>query len=562
MVKVIEDERAAVEGADAPVVVDFAETPPQTPEPTPSGRPSAELSMPEVTIEKLEAVHDAKGRMSRPWNRQGERQSIGKLLGTTFEGAAAYMKTTEEAMARAAMTTEERGELSAELLRRIDDCYAQIDELTREDATRAPANLDDVGTFPLKFDCPPEVSYPRKLPKPYMELYDNKWWFLRIFAHRHLYVRFLLQLWPNLAFLVAINLCLNGMSALGVKPPNFQEQLDSMQVQISLVLSLLLVFRTNSAYERYYEGKRAFGVVTNQIRQIIMNAHAFLAFHEDESGHLRVRERAESLCVLTTAGSEAQRVHELRERVRRQANVLLALLRQDLREKRCGFVPDSNLKDVPYSRHTWILDPSRPRLVDMLTPREVAAFGGVSSGSRVMLASHNLMDALQRLAPSLAQDKPFTECCTRNVQELLDASKTCQRIVDTPLPFTYTLILGVLLFLFVYSTPVVYWGRTNYERRRWYEMSGLLPSVVTAIFFYGVMQIAIEIENPFNFADVDHDLDEFAKKLHEETLAIAKAVAPRGAKCRDYWPTPRVHLDKFSGEGYRRKFSASTTFRD
>ena len=93
-------------------------------------------------------------------------------------------------------------------------------------------------------------------------------------------------------------------------------------------------------------------------------------------------------------------------------------------------------------------------------------------------------------------------------------------------------------------------------------MSGLLPSVVTAIFFYGVMQIAIEIENPFNFADVDHDLDEFAKKLHEETLAIAKAVAPRGAKCRDYWPTPRVHLDKFSGEGYRRKFSASTTFRD
>ena len=56
--------------------------------------------------------------------------------------------------------------------------------------------------------------------------------------------------------------------------------------------------------------------------------------------------------------------------------------------------------------------------------------------------------------------------------------------------------------------------------------------------------------------------DEFAKKLHEETLAIAKAVAPRGAKCRDYWPTPRVHLEKFSGEGYRRKFSASTTFRD
>ena len=190
---------------------------------------------------------------------------------------------------------------------------------------------------------------------------------------------------------------------------------------------------------------------------------------------------------------------------------------------------------------------------------------------------------LQRLAPSLAQDKPFTECCTRNVQELLDASKACQRIVDTPLPFTYTLILGVLLFLFVYSLPLTYWSRDDYSSRTWYHMSGLIPSVVTSIFFYGVMQIAIEIENPsvagvfllllrgrvtrararFNFADVDHDLDDFAKKLHEETLAIAHSVAPRGARCRDYWPTARVPSTRFSGEGYRRNFAeAYTTFRD
>lgn len=176
-----------------------------------------------------------------------------------------------------------------------------------------------------------------------------------------------------------------------------------------------------------------------------------------------------------------------------------------------------------------------------------------------MLASHNLMDALQRLAPSLAQDKPFTECCTRNVQELLDASKACQRIVDTPLPFTYTLILGVLLFIFVYSTPVVYWAKTSSERD-WHQMSGLLPSIVTSFFYYGVMQIAIEIENPFNFADVDHDLDEFAKKLHDETLAIALSVAPRGARSRDYWPAmAREQSVRHRGEGYRRKFAETFT---
>ncbi|KAH8051675.1 hypothetical protein JL720_15059 [Aureococcus anophagefferens] len=86
-------------------------------------------------------------------------------------------------------------------------------------------------------------------------------------------------------------------------------------------------------------------------------------------------------------------------------------------------------------------------------------------------------------------------------------------------------------------------------------MSGILPSIVTAFFYYGVMQIAIEIENPFNFADVDHDLDGFADKLHSETLAIAKTVAPPAAPCRDYWPTERDLSRRYVGEGYRRTYS-------
>ena len=384
-----------------------------------------------------------------------------------------------------------------------------------------------------------------------MELYDNRWWFIAIFARTHLVGRFVQQLWPNLLTLVFVNLVINLLDHLGVKSMP-SSQFDITQGLVGAVLSLLLVFRTNSAYERYYEGKKAYGVVTNQVRQIIMNAHAFLAFHEDASGHLNAR--YEPAAALRERAHEAEVVHELRERVRRQANVLLGVLRQDLREKRCGFVPECALHEVPYNKRTWILDPSRPRLVDMLTPREVATYGTVSSGARVMLASHSLMDALQRLAPSLAQDRAFTECSTRNIQELLDAFKSCQRIVDTPLPFTYTLILGVLLFIFVYSVPVAYWARTE-KRLHWYSMSGILPSIVTAFFYYGVMQIAIEIENPFNFADVDHDLDGFADKLHSETLAIAKTVAPPAAPCRDYWPTERDLSRRYVGEGYRRTYS-------
>lgn len=181
--------------------------------------------------------------------------------------------------------------------------------------------------------------------------------------------RFVQQLWPNLVTLVFVNLVINLLDHLGVKSMP-SSQFDITQGLVGAVLSLLLVFRTNSAYERYYEGKKAYGVVTNQVRQIIMNAHAFLAFHEDASGHLNAR--YQPAAELRERAHEAEVVHELRERVRRQANVLLGVLRQDLREKRCGFVPECALHEVPYNKRTWILDPSRPRLVDMLTPREVA----------------------------------------------------------------------------------------------------------------------------------------------------------------------------------------------
>jgi hypothetical protein len=95
----------------------------------------------------------------------------------------------------------------------------------------------------------------------------------------------------------------------------------------------------------------------------------------------------------------------------------------------------------------------------------------------------------------------------------------------------------------------------------------------TTFFYYGVMQIAIDVENPFNFADVDHDLDSFSKRLHDETLVVAREVAPPGTRCRDYWITERKGLaarngskrkkKKRTGEGYFKQVSEKlVTYHD
>ena len=416
----------------------------------------------------LQREQDWEDMKTHPW-RPHERVSIASAIRQSFTGAQGFMESTEKILgAKGGLKRKKhRNQVARDLIARLDDCYLRVESIADASSTsphrRAPPSFEDVGTFPFKLHAPDADEYPIKAPKPYMELYGDRWWFVKLFAHPQVVTRLLRQLWPHLFVVALFQLGINGLTALDVDPPvSVLRELEATQHLLGAVLSLLLVFRTNSAYERYYDGKKQYGIIANQVRQIIMNAYAFISFHEDPTGRLRQRYgRGLEL----DDEHEAESLHELRERVRRQAIVLFAVLRQDLRERRCGFVPSSTLKHVPFTRHTWILDPSRPRLVDLLTPREIVDFGRVSSGSRVMLACHNLMDALQRLAPRIAQDKPFTDACTRNVQDLIDAAKSCQRIVDTPLPFTYTLILGVLLFITV-TGHSPYKGKTHNDMLR------------------------------------------------------------------------------------------------
>lgn len=44
--------------------------------------------------------------------------------------------------------------------------------------------------------------------------------------------------------------------------------------------------------------------------------------------------------------------------------------RQSVRESREGFCPNSDMADVAFDPHTFALDPTRPRLCDMITEEE------------------------------------------------------------------------------------------------------------------------------------------------------------------------------------------------
>ena len=170
---------------------------------------------------------------------------------------------------------------------------------------KAKAAMGDAGRFPLKPEVPRPEDYPvKKNIKEHSEIFLDKWGFFMIVFHIRgtLFFRLVRQfvllaldvvlVWQlKQRRIIVTHLSCDADDApsagAGGTPDdcdrNFEHTLAAFSTAHALMagtLSLLLAFRTNSAYERFYEGKKLLGDVTNQIRQICLCAEGFNTFHE------------------------------------------------------------------------------------------------------------------------------------------------------------------------------------------------------------------------------------------------------------------------------------------
>lgn len=213
-------------------------------------------------------------------------------------------------------------------------------------------------------------------------------------------------------------------------------------------LGLLLVFRTNSAYARFWEGRAQWGTVMNASRNLAQLAT------------IHVHPLSIPLCA---------RFLEL------LAAFPLALAHSCL----AGSIP------VP------------ARVLDALGGRPS---GGLSPASAICL---ELRDALARLAPLLdssgCEGKSFAQMLfhqervsdmSRLVGELINALGACERILRTPVPLTYSRHTSRFLTLWCFSLPLVVYDALGWRT---------LPVVVGVCWaLFGIEEIGHLIEQPFN----------------------------------------------------------------
>ena len=90
-------------------------------------------------------------------------------------------------------------------------------------------------------------------------------------------------------------------------------------VLLNLVLGLLLVFRTNTAYERFWEGRRLWGNLINNIRNLAR--HIWVIILENEESDRREKE---ATLDLLAAFAVAIKTHLLQETLGEEIAVLLS----------------------------------------------------------------------------------------------------------------------------------------------------------------------------------------------------------------------------------------------
>jgi putative membrane protein len=201
---------------------------------------------------------------------------------------------------------------------------------------------------------------------------------------------------------------------------------------LGIILGLLLVFRTNTAYDRWWEGRKLWGQLVNVSRGL---AHQFDAMLEASAATRAIYARELTAFPLALAGH----------------------LRRP-RGEPGPHVPNAIVTTLQRTFHTDVREGHLPR------------------------------EAILSVAPQLAQ--------------LDDITGACERIRNTPIPFSYSSYIKQFVVLYALVMPFGLVEEFGYGT--------VIASMFTFFATMGLELLATEIEEPFGTDSNDLPLDDLA----------------------------------------------------
>ncbi len=225
----------------------------------------------------------------------------------------------------------------------------------------------------------------------------------------------------------------------------------------TLILGLLLGFRNRAAFDRWWEGRRLWGQLINDCRNLANKISAYVPEDAVQSSPFRKLLAAYPLA-----------------------------LKKHLRGEQFS------LDQLPGMVGEVAANPHIPMEISQRIFRQVSAWR--KDGKMVDVQFRNI---------------------DSHINGLLIVCGECERIVHTPIPFSYKAMLRTGLFLHLLIAP-------------WYTLSSLgwrgIPILLLACFFLlGIELIDSHIEDPFGQDEDDLEIEQFAKTIASDVNAALAA---------------------------------------
>jgi putative membrane protein len=286
--------------------------------------------------------------------------------------------------------------------------------------------------------------------------YNPKNWFSLI---THAYSKQVMRtLTPVLVFLAVFTLlcCYLMITVFELHESEFKPTI-AMHSLLGIVLGLFLVFRTNSAYDRWWEGRRLWGALVNSTRNMALKLNAYLGADFDERKWFSLM--IPNFVIATKEG-----------------------LRNGVHMQELDFPDEAVAKEVEASKH-------RPNIISSLMYRRVndLYLKGKITGDQYINVDKEMKD-------------------------LIDFMGACERIRNTPIPYSYSMYIKKFIFIYVVTLPFAF-----------VTLSGYMTIPIVLIITYVILSvelIAEEIEDPFGRDVNDLPTDELAGKIRENVKEI------------------------------------------
>jgi putative membrane protein len=248
-------------------------------------------------------------------------------------------------------------------------------------------------------------------------------------------------------------ICFLEIHHFKLKDDSHVKNISIMHTTVGFVLSLLLAYRTNTAYDRWWEGRKLWGSLVNNSRNLAIKLSAILENEADKSYFRKVIPGYASI------------------------------LAKHLTNEEVGKMLFEGLDlEIDHNKHK---------------PNQVAKM--IFSKVNDLYKSNKISG--DQLIILNAEIQSFTEVCG-----------ACERIKNTPIPYSYSAFIKKFIFFYVMTLPFGFVFSLGYY---------IVPVVIFIFYVLASLElIAEEIEDPFGIDENDLPIGKIASNIKKHVEEI------------------------------------------